>query len=517
MSYGFADNFLALLGISGARILVVGNFLENWRRLFPDSMLLENLSNVNFNNGCYDLILYHSRSAGCLSRLLADLKILKKLAGEHGWILYFGENFFSIPSLKKLLKYRDFSLLRNLYRMPLYFRKLFALNSMPVVKEFIGLPENEAAEELVVPGSKFLEVPQHAHLLYRLAVSLKKHHLLSNGLIHIISDSSFENGYVITKVTKHIQNFLGNPECLCIVERLDIRLRGSLIIFVTEENTRKNFIARLVSAPQARKIVSRNQSFLNMLHTSKKLADTIKIKLPKPIGEMDFAGFSLFTETLVKGKLAWKVNQRPLRKIILDDAFDFIIKFQLSMSQSVLISDDHARKLFHEDAIKICDHQACNPELASGVCSVVQKICRAITGNTLFLTVSHGDYGYGNILVHPATGRISGVIDWDTGREEDLPGIDYLNLVVQKKRSELGYSVAQAFTEATEEVLRNGAIDDKNFYASAFDITGGRLKIILYACLIRYMSRAAQYPEIFNSEQDDYLVCLNYLVKLAPL
>jgi len=517
LSYSFADNFLALLGISGARTLVVGIPMEYWRRVFPDSILLENLSNVNLNDGCCDLILYHSGSADCRSRLLADLKILKKLAGEHGWILYYGENFISIQNLKKLLKYKDFSIFHSLYRIPLYFRKLFAHNGMLVVKEFIGLPEYEAAEELVVPGSKFLEVPQHAHLLYRLAVKLKKYHFIANGLIYIISGSSLENRCVITTVTKHIQNFLDNPNCSCLVERLDIRLRGSLIIFIIEENTRKNFIVRLVSAPQTRKIVSRNQKFLSMLHSSKKLADTIKMKLPNPIGEVDYAGFSLFTETLMEGRLAWKVNQRPLRKIIFDDAFDFISKFQLSMGQAVLISDDHAKQLFHEDAIKICTHQACNPELASGVCFVVQKICKAVNRNTLFLTASHGDYGYGNILVHPMTGRLSGVIDWDTGREKDLPGIDYLNLVVQKKRSEIGCSVAEAFTETTEEVLRQGAIDDKNFYASAFNITGDRLKIILYACLIRYMSRAAQYPEIFNREQVDYLKSLRYLEARAPL
>ncbi|MDZ7833620.1 MAG: aminoglycoside phosphotransferase family protein [Desulfobacterales bacterium] len=388
---------------------------------------------------------------------------------------------------------------------------------MPVAKEFVGIPKYQAAEEMIVPGSQFLEIPPHAHAVYRLAAHMQRYHWIADGRIYLISNRGLENRTVVKTAAGQIQGFLNNQECVCIVERFDMRLRGSLVIFITEQNTRKNFITRLVSDPYVQKIVRRNQDFLNFLHKSSRLSAAIKKKLPEPISEKEDAAHTLFTETLIQGRLAWKINQGGLRKVIFAEAVEFITTLQLSMRQSMLLTPDHAEEFFSADVQRICKVKACDPELMAGVLRVVKKMRRILSGRTFFLTISHGDYGYGNILVHPVTGHLAGVIDWDTGRVNDLPGIDYLNLVVQKKRSESGHSVARAFSEASEEIWRKGALDDKDCYAQEFDLTGEPLKIILYACLIRYMSRAAQYPEVFIREQGDYLECLQHLEDLVPL
>lgn len=514
---GTGDNILALLDISGAGILVLGNALASWRNIFPSSRFLDKLPKLNAIQDTYDLILYHSGSAASRPRLIGDLQILKKLAGEHGEILYFAENSLSFAKLKQLLRHRNLYQLRRLCYTPFYFHKLFTQSSMPVAKEFVGLPKYEAAEEMVVPGSQFLEVPPHAHVLYRLAARMHRYHWNADGRIYLISNRSLEDRAVVKAAAHQIQGYLNNQGCVCTVERFDMRLRGSLVIFITEQNTRRNFITRLVSDPYVQKLVRRNQNFLNILHNSSILPAAIKNKLPEPIGEARVDTNMLFTETLIQGRLAWKIHQGGLRKVIFAEAVEFITTLQLAMRQSMLLTPSHAEEFFSADVQRICKVRECDPELSAGVLTAVKKMRRLISGRTFPLTISHGDYGYGNILVHPATGHLAGVIDWDTGRVNDLPGIDYLNLVVQKIRSECGQGVARAFREASEEVWRKGFLDDKHFYVKEFDLTGKRLKIILYACLVRYMSRAAQYPEVFLREQRDYLESLQHLEDLVPL
>ncbi|MFW5908728.1 MAG: hypothetical protein ACOCR8_03715, partial [Desulfosalsimonas sp.] len=305
---GSAENFLAFLDISGAAILIVGGALGHWRKLFSNSHFMEKLSTPDTNGKCYDLILYHSGSAASRPKLIDDLQILKNLAGKHGQILYFAENLLSLANFKQFLRRRNFHQLRRLCCMPLYFHKLFKHASMPVAKEFVGLPKYEAPEEMVIPGSQFLEVPAHAHAVYRLAACMQRYHWIADGRIYLISNQSLENRTVIKIAARQIQGYLNNQGCLCTVERFDMRLRGSLVIFITEQNTRKNFITRLVSNPSVQKIVRRNQNILNFLHKSSRLPQSIKKKLPEPIGEKEDAAHTLFTETLIQGRLAWKVN-----------------------------------------------------------------------------------------------------------------------------------------------------------------------------------------------------------------
>jgi len=245
-----------------------------------------------------------------------------------------------------------------------------------------------------------------------------------------------------------------------------------------------------------------------MLHKSPNLSAAMKKKLPQPIGEEENAAHSIFTETLIDGRLAWKVNQKSLRKKIFDEAESFIFDLQLSFRQSVVFSEQKIQELFHGD-IEIIDTH--NPIFKQIFLCLIQNICYELANDSFYMTVSHGDYGYGNILVHPSSGSLSGVIDWDTGRMEDLPGIDYLNFIVQKKRIEFGLSIEKSFIDTFEEIKRTGNIDDKNFYANEFNITGKRIKIIFFACLVRFISRAAQYPDVFYKDQQNYINLFNYL------
>jgi len=235
---------------------------------------------------------------------------------------------------------------------------------------------------------------------------------------------------------------------------------------------------------------------------------TLKMKLPKPIGELETNTKSLFTETLVNGRLAWKVNQKPLRGKIFDEATRFIGNLQIYTQRSVIIVEDIIKNLFEDDIESI---KVYNTELSDIILNYVNKIYEVLAGSFFVLTVSHGDYGYGNIMVNQDSGNLTGVIDWDTGRIEDLPGIDYVNLLIQKNRTERGMSIEESFIDIFKKIWGTEKLDDKDFYAKNFGIVGNRAKIIFLACLVRFISRSAQYPSIFFSGQKDYINVCNYL------
>ncbi|RJP41185.1 MAG: hypothetical protein C4548_09510 [Desulfobacteraceae bacterium] len=507
---GSAENFLTLLDIPGDRILVVGNALTYWQRIFPDTRYLENFSFFFTKGQTFDLILYHSGTALFRSNLRSDLRILKNLIAPHGKILYFAENFYSPFIVKNIIKNKDLSGIKRLCRLPPSFHRFLEKASMPVVKIFDGLPAYDAPDELVIPGSKFLEIPIHANGLYRMAGRLNQYHLIANGRIYLISNHTLENSDIVQAIKRHIQAYLKAISCSCSVERLDIRSRGNLVIFTTEKNSCRSFISRLVSEPNARKIVRRNHQFLKILHSLPDIPSAVKKKFPEPIGELETVSNSLFTETIINGQLAWKANQESLREKIFDEASRFIGNLQISTQRSVLIVEDIIKNLFHDDIESIKKY---NNELSNIMLDFVNQICNILAGSVFYLTISHGDYGYGNIMVNRYSGNLTGVIDWDTGRIEDFPGIDYLNLLIQKNRSDRGKSIEESFIDIFEKIIDTGNLDGKGFYAKNFGIIGKRAKIIFLACLIRFISRSTQYPNIYYSYQKDYITICNYLKK----
>jgi aminoglycoside phosphotransferase (APT) family kinase protein len=77
----------------------------------------------------------------------------------------------------------------------------------------------------------------------------------------------------------------------------------------------------------------------------------------------------------------------------------------------------------------------------------------------------HGDFWLGNLRVAPATGALTGVIDWDCAGEAELPAHDLLHLALYdhslERGVDLGRLVAEAVTAGTwpaacEDVVGQG-------------------------------------------------------------
>ncbi len=498
---GAGDNLRFLLGApADGEVLVIGRNLDPWRSYFPEGRFETGLHSVAGSGSCFGLILYHSGSASSRPALEEQLGILPSLLRNGGHLLFFGGNPRSAVGMRKR---------RN--------REHLDAAGLHVVKEFLGVPSHDFPEEMVVPGSRFLEPQGGGRPFSGIAKAWVGAMAPREGSIFLVSPSTIEDGTAARTAEGHIRKYLASDDCSCTVERIDFRQRGCLVLFIIERRSGKGFIARIVSDPESRKVVRGNADFLSFLRTSGNLGTGIKEKLPEPTGETEFPGITLFTETLIEGILAWKAIRPSLREAMFDSSSNFIFELQLAFRRKIELGEGDAEALFRPDMDGILACRGADRSVTGDAAEDLPRIRRVLARRECFLTVSHGDYGYGNILVDPASGRLTGVIDWDTGRRDDLPGVDYLNMAVQRVRIERKTGVAQAFESTCTSVLQRGSLDEGGFHAKEFGIEGDILKAVLHAGLIRYMGRAARYPEVFSSEQADYRKSLEWLRRMAPL
>jgi len=348
--------------------------------------------------------------------------------------------------------------------------------------------------------------------LLRIANRLGYYHIAAEGYFILCSRQHLEKRRLLKKITVHLnQTKKYHHSGSYAVHRIDFRLRGALILFIYEEKSNQTFILRVVSDAKTDKIVRRNQEFLHNLRSLPNLTEQIVKLIPEPLGEFVHDDSTVFIETMVPGILAWKVNRGKLKKHIYKQTTDFIEILNILTKSKFQLDDKRLNQLFDQDLKRINILTEITPHLKKQFEKVVLEIKRVLKGQEIFLSYSHGDFGYGNILVNPRSGRLTGVIDWDTGRKFELVGIDFINLEIQKNRIENHNEFFTAFSKTSNSIISRKSLDRNGRYQSEFGIKDYMLNLLLAVSLVRYMSRSAQYPEVFSAEQNNYKRAIDFL------
>ncbi len=517
-SFGTGYNLALLFGcFPEETVLLVGPQLSHWKDIFPNVLYWECVSGKKSGYLHFGLVLYHSDSATSRHRLVQDLKILKSFVRPGGTLLFFARNCYSFARLKQL-KENNW---KSFFSQPRFslsgYKKVLQRSGFLGIQDYLVFPNLESLEEIVSVDSKLIEVPFNCHLLLRLARRYKFIKYIADGYIFINSSNAIEE----TPILKEIENNLCEAECSknprYRLERFDLRMRGAMVLFLSEQFTGNDFVVRVIRDFKTKVIVSRNEQFLQWLQSQQNLREELKHKLPCPITKFDFIGSTVFIETLMKGVLAWKVNSPTLREVIFEESWDFIYQLQQGTRWKTKIDEKIFQELFSFVIDRLASCDGVNKSFFHEVIMTIENIKQYMIGQDCVLSASHGDYGYGNILVDPHSGKLTGVIDWDTGRRRDFIGLDIFNLLVQRERIEKGHDVFQAFAKIVRNILSNNSLDSGGKYAREFGVFGDTLKVLMYIGLLRYASRSAQYPKVYNTEQDEYVETLQFLKTEVPL
>jgi len=513
-SYSTGDSLLLLMGLHhDCSVLVVGEKLARWRHFFRNAMFCPHMFARQFEPRSFELILYHSSSVISSKFFSAEMKQSRSFLADHGTILLFAENFRSFSNLKLLLKRQFNSLTGKPYLGLSAYKQALASSGFNNVRHFLPMPGLNNVEELFAAGRRELELPHYVHPLIRLISKIGFSRYFVDGYVLFGGVERIESSDIFRQINVTLSQHTGLREPQCVLERLDIRLRGTLVLFIIENNSRVHFIARIVSDHSIDAIVSKNHLFLEALHADVGDSTAFVQLLPKPVSRMEYFGRSVYLETKVDGVPAWKVNSHKMRERIYCDSVGFLLQISSFTKKPVLLQRDILLSLLKDDRDRLMDVRSIDTGFRERIIQLINVLVDRLINREICLIASHGDYGYGNILVDPASGALKGVIDWDTGRRQDLPGIDFINLLVQKERTERNCGALDAFSAVVNEGLSEAEL----ILLSELGITGQLIELIVYFAFIRYMSRSAQYPQVFQREQNDYIGILDLLQAKMPL
>jgi hypothetical protein len=505
------DNLTWLLGFQvNIRVLIIGDGLTPWRDAFQNCSFLNTPDYKIGVRKPYGLIFYHSACAKSYDEFLDHLSLLRTLIGNGGALLIAAENSYSLSNLKKRWMNRAKGSSDKLRIGISSFRRAIVHAKLTGKQIFVPMPSLSDLSEMVIVGSQLLEVPHYWHPILHLANRLGRYHWFADSFLFFSLQKRIEDGsalrYVAEKLTPP-----GHSIPRLILERIDLRVRGAMVLFIRMAEREQYLIIRVVSDPATQVIVIRNHNILTDLRKHPGLSDEMKSLIPIPISAFEIGNSFIYIESMLQGIPAWKTNRPQLRKQIYKESVKFILNLNQASRIHTKLSNDSIDQLLSEDLKRLDDCAVLASELMGKIDSMILRIRHLLNDRNICLVFGHGDYGYGNILVEPNTGKLTGIIDWDTGRQRDLAGIDLINLEIQRERSENHKNIYSAFVSVVQAVLSRDGLDTAGIYRREFEIKSDLLPALLAFALLRCITRSAQYPNVFITEQNDYFRAIDFM------
>lgn len=466
----------------------------------------------------YDLVFLDMVSSIVTNNFKKCLKLIKKKLAATGILIISIPNSFSFKNLKSLVKradiYYKFSPMLSPLALPIVSRYLLPWHS----ESFLAIPDPLNAIEFVAPGRDSVEIPWYANSVEKLMDRIGWYKYVHAGYWIISSKHRIEENGLLERAGEAVSSLLDLRGLKLRIDRFEIRERGALVIFISENMKGNKFIIRVTSSVENRRRIQKNHLYLTRVHQNPDIPDNLKNKLPYPLDEFNFGNCHVFMESRLPGILAWKVETGRVKNIVYKQAADFIIQFFESAASKLVLNEQILTELFSQDMEIIDASNFAGEDIRRLLLNGINLVRERLLGRKLILGPSHGDYGHGNIMVDEKTGHLRGVIDWDTGRFRDFPGIDFINLLIQKRRSECRESLRDTVAELadlrsiTEEVRKILGRLDKLQVVNSTEMW----RIALLITVIRYITRAMQYPTLFCRDKWDFFATLDWSLNKLP-
>lgn len=376
------------------------------------------------------------------------------------------------------------------------------------VAEFWALPCGQPPEEFLLrspsgpqPGSV------NGHPLKRLLQQLQLGNLLQDRFLYLASAPGAGVAGTLLDL-EELLGIAGGPGRL-VLERFDLRRRGALVMICSADGGGRRLVLRVAPSAAVAEVVGRNHYWIERLHSGG--TGEFRKLVPRPLAAFTMRGAHVYVEEALAGELAWKVVAREdLRGKVLVSACDFL----WALHQRTAV--EHRLDADLLDRLLPCpklwpDRQA--GDLGAGLTAILR---RRLRGRHRLLVWGHGDFGYGNLLVDPRIGHLQGVIDWDTGTDCELAGLDLVHLLVQKARIEERKPFATALAEVGKSLLENvpSAIASESACVMLQPLNVDNIKEILVLCCLRFVHRSARYGTVFAQDLHQNITALNWALGL---
>ena len=263
-----------------------------------------------------------------------------------------------------------------------------------------------------------------------------------------------------------------------------IRDRGSMVTIKHHSKIGTNQVYRS-SREGARGRIKRNYDAIRY----------IKKSVPGNIGNM-VPGIAernvslekkIYVEDYFPGVIGWKSRSDPrVYSCAIKEAVNVIIGLQKNLP----IRCVNVAKYFLDYVSKDINKLPKDSFYAVKIGEKIDEIISKYRDVEVLLTLNHGDFGLGNVIINPRVGKVQGIIDWDTYVENDLLGLDIANLSLQEaiyfklEGQRLRYDNLMASLEWHLELISSQ--DVKSYLYSIRDI-------LLQASIIRFVIRDVSF------------------------
>lgn len=514
MAYWRGKLLLYLLGLpTDTKVLWLGERKGFWKDQFDPSQLSFRL-NVSDELKSYGLVFLTIDKYLGNRNLKQFVDFATSVRKDNSKIITFASNSFSFQNLKSLVTQPSYDKFRKL--LP------FSSKSFPSKKlggfnkaSFLALPDPERATEFLCPKIERIDIPCYSSILVKALHKFGFYRFSHPGYWHISSQTTIEDGPLFHKIKNTLGIALGTEHLALRLDKFEIRDRGSLVVFLSEMNSAAKIVAKVVFKKADIKRAKRNFEFITWLHSNFRVPEFVKNRTPSPLGEFTHEDLQVFIETRLPGILAWKLGPKSRYGHVWMEAVKFINTLFYSCAVETELDERTLSELFFRDMKIIVSSNFADPETIDLLVRAIIIAKNQLLGLSMPMGPTHGDYGGGNITACPKTSKVYGVFDWDTGRYRDLPGIDLINMEIQRRRSNAKESLSRSVAAiaslvassekfCNEDILMVGKDEEKRRYV---------WKSLFLVTIIRYVTRALQYPTLFNRDEKDYIDTLRWALQ----
>jgi aminoglycoside phosphotransferase (APT) family kinase protein len=197
-------------------------------------------------------------------------------------------------------------------------------------------------------------------------------------------------------------------------------------------------IVKLATSEAAARSLLRERRTLRVLHADERLG-AWRALLPEVLADGACGGMPYLVERLVPGR----TGVEGARADIVTSAAAAIAPLHRATAVALVPDTDCLRRWVEGPLDTLARHGGGRGRLPPAALERLRGELRdALAGRRLAVGWIHGDYVPGNIVVDPATARVTGIVDWELARPADLPLVDVATVLLAARmeaaRHELG-------------------------------------------------------------------------------
>jgi O-antigen/teichoic acid export membrane protein/aminoglycoside phosphotransferase len=225
---------------------------------------------------------------------------------------------------------------------------------------------------------------------------------------------------------------------------------NTIVAYLESRDGSSPIVVKLPASQKEFESLQRQANNLTTLYRDKRLAGWNQL-LPVNLFQGYVDGQAYFVERALPGKAAFDlVDSTQAYQTVLDLAAAEIGILHRSTARQAMVDSDLLKTWIKEPLERLqqlCMHNAMLNDCLKSVENLEVELWSSLIGQSVQIGWTHGDYSPNNILIDQDGSRLTGIVDWDLARENSLPWLDVMHLLISTRmiahHKEMGHVVSE--------------------------------------------------------------------------